>query len=383
MSEVGQESSEPVVDLAPSVAGKILKGLGAKSVLTYPDILTHGPVSADSKRHRKERMKYLRAFYTSLFSGEPAAIKAQVDEAMRPLEGGYLSAEQFGSAAGRLAKGGRFVVWTTPTFEDRLFLWFACSALLQEGISPARIGIAEPQLLLPSPVAARARYANLSQLSDEDFEAEFDEIFYPEPIYTETAANLWETFASVSPRQLAVSVGHTRKFFPQFFVFIEDFANLFPRATGPAGRRRDRRARQALGLSAFDHDLFSRLSDAKFCAAHEVLDEDFRQKYAFLGDHVALARLRQWGEARGEGEPYLHVEPNPERAPGDTDPMVQFRYKLSAPGRALRDDGFEAGRKLPIFTTGNARTYAGTKPWVSVKDGWTWDFERFDPDAQA
>src|SRR5690554_1356195 len=380
MSEVGQEVAEHVVDLAPSVTGGILKRLGAKSVLTYPDLLTHGPVSADSKRHRKERLKYLRAFYTSLYSGNPAANKTQVDAAMRPLEGGYLTAEQFGSAAGRLAKGGRFVIWTTPTFEDRLFLWFACSALLQEGISPDRIGIAEPQILLPSPIPARARYANLRQLSDEDFEAEFDEVFYPEPIYIETAANLWETFASVSPRQLAVSVGHTRKFFPQFFVFIEDFANLFPRATEPPGRRRDTRSRHALRLSEFDHDLFANLSDAEFRMADEVLDDDLLEKYAYLGELAALVRLREWGEATGEDASYLIVEPNPERAPGDADPMAQFRYRLSAAGRALFEDGFEAGRKLPIFTSGNARTYAGKKPWVSLKDESTWNFERFGSD---
>src|SRR5690554_427665 len=191
MSEVDETTSERVVDLAPSVAAGVLESLGAESVISFPDLLTHGPVSSDSKRHRKERLKYLRDLYSSLYPGGAEADKSRVDALMRPLEKGYLTTEQLGSAAGRAAKGGRFVIWTTPTFEDRLFLWFACSALLEEGIAPDRIGIAEPQILLPSPIPARARYANLSQLSEEDLEAELDEICYPGPIYLETAANLW------------------------------------------------------------------------------------------------------------------------------------------------------------------------------------------------
>lgn len=379
MSDVDKSTSDRVVDLAPSAAASTLETLGATSVIPFPDVLTHGPVSPDSKRHRKQRLKYLRGFYASLYSGDVAAIKERVDAAMQPFEDGYLTTEQLGSAAGREAKGGRFVIWTTPTLEDRVFLWFACHALLEEGVAIDQIGIAEPQILLPSDVPEEARYANLSQLADVEFEAVFDEVFYPEPIYVETAANLWETFATVSPRQLNMSVGHTRKFFPQFFVFIQDYAFLFPRVSELSGYLQKKSSAGALRLSQFDHDLFSSLDEPEFRSAEEVLDEAFLEKYEYLGPLVALSRLRVWGESRGDEAPYIIVEPCEPNEADSSNPLTQFRYKRGKRGTVLLEEGFDAGRKLPVFTVGNARTYASKKPWVSAGDGQRWDFERFKP----
>src|SRR5699024_9320822 len=105
--------------------------------------------------------------FGALFSGESLTCVEQIDAAMRPFEGGYLSAEQLGSAAGRAAAGGRIVIWTTPTLEDRLFLWFACRALLMEGVSVEQIAIAEPRVLLPDENPELARYAPLQDIGEE------------------------------------------------------------------------------------------------------------------------------------------------------------------------------------------------------------------------
>jgi hypothetical protein len=373
MTESTDAASENIVDLAPIAVAEMLREMGAKSVVSFPDTLTHGPVSAEPKRHRKERLKYWRGFYETLYGGDAAGSSGQVVAAMERLEGGYLSTEQVGSAAARAADGGTVVIWTTPTLEDRLFLWFACHALRAEGMPAEQIAIAEPQILLAADNPEEARYANLSNVEPEDLEAAFGEIFHPELIYVEAAANLWETFASVSPRQFAVSIGHTMKFFPQFVVFAEDYGHLFPVA--PAARARGKSA-NLLSLSEFDRDLLARLSPDDFRGASEILDEDFSEKYRFLGDQVALARLRRWSLHEENRAPYVLAEPA-----GDAVDNVseQFGYRLTRRGIELLADGFEPGRKLPLFTIGNARIYAGKKPWVRFVEGESWGFERFEP----
>ena len=351
-----------VAHVAPATIGEMLDDLGAQHVVEFPDLLTHGPVSPKPKRHRKARLKYWRKLYESLLADKASD---QVEQAMALLEDGYLSTEQLGSAAAHASSGGRIVVWTTPTLEDRLFLWFVFDALLAKGVAFERIATAEPRVALPADDEEEPRYTSLRGLELDEIATGFDDLFYPELVYVEAGANLWESFCSVSPRQFAISIPHTAKFFPEFPVFAEDYGRLFPTVDGEGA--------QIVQLSEFDQDLLERL-DTEPKTGLEIVDDIFAEKYAFLDDLVFLARLRDWS-AREKTDPYVVAEANL-----DTDDVfAQFSYRLTERGRQLLEEGFEPGRKLPIFFVGDARLYAGKKPWVRVLSGDYWWFERFDP----
>lgn len=352
-----------VVHVAPATISPLLEELGAERVVAFPDLLTHGPIATDPKRHRKARLKYWRRLYDSLFA---APVEAQISGAMSVLEDGYLSTEQIGSAAASRARGERIVVWTTPTFEDRLFLWFVFHALREEGVAVDQIATAEPRIELPPVGDLPARFAALRSLEVDEVAGGFDELFYPELIYVEAGANLWETFGSVSPRQFAISIPHTTKFFPEFAVFAEDYGYLFPVSEGGRARR--------VHLSEFDQDLFARLEVDAARTGEEIIDDVFAEKYAYLDDLVYLARLRAWSQIDADAA-YVEAEAHPE----SDDVFAQFSYRLTERGAELVDEGFEPGRKLPIFFVGDARLYAGKKPWVRVVDGDHWWFERFEP----
>jgi hypothetical protein len=351
-----------VAHVAPATITDLLRELGAESVVEFPDLLTHGPVATDPKRHRKARLKYWRKLYESLLVGES---KGQIVGAMDRLENGYLSAEQIGSAALHAAGDGRIVIWTTPTFEDRLFLWFVFHALIAEGVPVGRIATAEPRVQLEAAEDEDVRYASLRGLEVDELAGGFEELFYPVLVYAEAGANLWETFSSVSPRQFAIAIPHTTKFFPEFAVFAEDYGRLFPIAEGERAKK--------VRLSEFDTDLLAQLDEEESRTGLEIIDDLFALKYAFLDDLVYLARLRAWSSA-DEDNPYVVCKPNED----SNDVFEQFSYRLTERGRELLDEGFEPGRKLPVFFVGDSRLYAGKKPWVRVVDGEYWWFERFD-----
>jgi hypothetical protein len=353
---------ETVAHLVPATISALLTELGAESVVEFPDLLTHGPVTTNPKKHRKRRLNYWRGLYESILDGDASQ---QIDAAMARLENGYLSIEQIGSAARRAAGDGRIVIWTTPTLEDRLFLWFAFHALLEEGVPAGRIATAEPRVALEEVEDEDVRYASLRGMQASELAEGFDELFYPVLVYVEAGANLWETFASVSPRQFALAIPHTTKFFPEFDVFAEDYGRLFPIVRGPRAKR--------VELSQFDHDLLGRLDVEEMRSGRAIIDDAFALKYTSLDELVFLARLRAWSRADKES-PYVLAAANEEAS---SDVFEQFSYRLTERGRALLDDGFEPGRKLPIFSVGDSRLYAGKKPWVRLLDGKHWWFERF------
>ncbi|MFW5966097.1 MAG: DUF1835 domain-containing protein [Persicimonas sp.] len=358
------DTFDRVVHVAPTAIADDLAELGAQSVVAFPDLLTHGPVATDPKRHRKERLAYWRSLMEKVVArpGSDA-----VDEAMALFEEGYVSTEQVGSAAAQAADDAQIVIWTTPTLEDRLFLWFCFEALFAEGIEAGQMATAEPQIRLEAPGEEPARFASLRSLEPDELVTGFDELFYPKHVYVEAGANLWETFASASPRQIAISIPHTTKFFPEFDVFAEDYGRLFPVARGDGAER--------LGLSTLDADLFSRLEVDREQTAAEIIDAELGQRYSFLDELVLLARLCDWGDFEPD-DPYVTYAADAEA----DDVFERHAFGLTERGASLLEEGFEAGRKLPLFYVADSRLYAGKKPWVRRIVGENWWFERFEPE---
>lgn len=354
---------DEVVHVAPATISEELVELGAENVIAFPDLLTHGPVSVDPKRHRKARLKYWRGIFGAVVAdGDDASVAA----AMARIEDGYLSTEQLGSAAAHSADGERIVIWTTPSFEDRLFLWFAFEALTAKGVPESQIATAEPRIELPAVADEPARFASLRSLDVAEIARGFDDLFYPQLVYVEAGANLWETFSSNSPRQVAISIPHTTKFFPEFDVFAEDYGRLFPMVRGESPSR--------VELSELDADLLGRLDEAEERRAAEIFDATLLERYAYLDEVVLLARLQAWA---GHDADERYVEGTSDA--GVDDLFEQHAYRLTERGRELLEEGFEPGRKLPLFFVGDSRLYAGKKPWVRVIINENWWFERYSP----
>ncbi len=359
---------DEVVHVAPATISEDLIELGAENVVAFPDLLTHGPVSVDPKRHRAARLKYWRGIFESVVAeGDEATVAA----AMARLEDGYLSTEQLGSAAAHAAGDERIVIWSTPTFEDRLFLWFAFEALTTKGVPESQIATAEPRIELAAIAEEPPRFASLRSLEVTEIARGFDELFYPQLIYVEAGANLWETFSSNSPRQFAISIPHTTKFFPEFDVFAEDYGRLFPMVQGESPSR--------VELSELDADLLGRLDEGEERSAAEIFDAALLERYGYLDEVVLLARLQTWA-AHDSDDPYIEETNIEETSDADVDDLFeQHAYRLTERGRELLEEGFEPGRKLPLFFVGDSRLYAGKKPWVRVIINENWWFERYSP----
>jgi hypothetical protein len=355
------DTIQTVAHVAPSLIADDLREMGAKRVVESPDILTHGPSTDDPKKHRKIRLKYWRKIYELVL---PPDKHEHIDDALAAFEDGYLSSEQLGSAAKHEAHGQRIVVWTSPAWEDRLFLWMVFRGLMDQGVAPDQIATAQVENDIAD--GEKTNFLSLRECGLDDLVSGFDDLFYPNTVYVDAGADLWNTFASGSPRQWAIAIPHTTKFFPQMPQFAEAYGSLFPNADYATGR---------ITLSEFDSALLASLEEAHLKTAMDVTGGDLLVDFGFFDDLVFPARLREWALC-DEDDPYVVEEAVPEAE----NVFEMFRFRITERGQQLLAEGCEPERRLPMLQIGDSRLYAGKNPWVRVVDGEVWYFERYDAD---
>lgn len=360
MSESTPDTIQNVAHLAPEAICGDLEELGAEEIIAFPDVLSHGPSHREPKRHRELRLEYWERIYRQALGEEDAG------QAVEALREGYLSAEQIGSVASHLAEERRIVVWTAPTFQDRLFMWMAFDGLRQAGVPAERIATAEPQVGVPP---EGERYYALRDLELEELIGGFDEIVYPEEIYIQAGAQLWQTFGSGSPRKFAISVPHTEKFFPEITTIAENYGWLFPRVRGEGGT--------TMEVSELDESLLGELSVERWRTPFEVLGGEVVEQFDFVDDLAVAARLYDWATV-DETEPYVEVR----EADGEAGYFERREYRLTEKGEALVEEGMGEGDEAPVLWIGDCRIYAGAKPWVRTIEGEHWWFERFSPEER-
>ncbi len=351
---MAEDTVQNVAHFVPPGQADRLEELGAEVVVEFGDTLTHGPSREDPKDHRERRLDYWRRVYETLLDGD-----GRVDEATDELASGYLSAEQLGSKAEQYADRRRLVVWTTPTFADRLFLWMCFDAFQKAGIAANRIATAEPQ----RPVSPDEReYFALRDLEADEVVEGFDNLIYPKEVYVQAGAQLWQTFSTGSPRQFAISIAHTEKFFPEIGTIGENYGAMFPVVDGEQA--------ETIELSALDRTLLGVLDDDQWTTAFDVLGSEFVEQFHFVDDPAVGARLVEWAEA-DEESPYLEWRAT------DEDRIFERRaFRLTERGRRLLREGIDAEDELPVFEVGDCRIYAGPEPWVKVIEGEDWWFAR-------
>lgn len=353
------DTIQSVAHVAPSLIADDLREMGATRIVECPDILTHGPSTDDPKKHRKIRLKYWRKIYELIL---PPQKHQHIDEALAGFEDGYLSSEQLGSAARHAADGQRIVVWTSPAWEDRLMMWQILRGLVDQGVGADQIATAEVQTDMGE--GEEPTFLSLRECGIDDLVAAFDDLFYPNTVYVDAGADLWSTFASASPRQWAIAIPHTTKFFPQMPHFAEQYGSLFPNADY---------ANQRITLSEFDSALLASLDKTHMRTALDVTGGELLEDFGFFDDLVFPARLREWALCDAD-DPYVVEEAVHEAS----DVFEMFRFRLTERGEQLVAEGCEPERRLPMLQIGDGRLYAGKKPWVRVVEGDVWFFERYD-----
>jgi hypothetical protein len=362
MSDNNQvDTFQNVAHLAPSSIVERLDELGAEHLIPFPDVLSHGPARLDAKRHREDRLDYWRDLYADAADHPGEDV---VSDAIHSLEDGYLSPEQIGSVVKHHARDRRVVIWTSPTLQDRLLLWMTFHAIRKSDIPVERVATAEPQISIPD---EDDRYFPLRDLEINELVEGFDALIYPEQIYVQAGADLWETFASASPRQFAISVAHTEKFFPEIATLAEDVGRMFPTVDGEGA--------QTIQLSEFDANLLRQLEENVWKTPFEVLGGDWIEGFDFVGDLAIGARLHRWATAEADRS-FVDVR----EADADAPLFERREYRLAEGGVEICADGFDAGAGVPVLEIGDTRVYAGPTPWVRVVEDKHWWFERFEPD---
>ncbi|MFB6351222.1 MAG: DUF1835 domain-containing protein, partial [Bradymonadaceae bacterium] len=181
------DTIQNVAHFVPSGVAGMLEELGAEVIVECHDTLSHGPSRRDPKKHRDKRLAYWRGLYERVL-GEEAG--ETVDGAVEELENSYLSAEQIGSKIDQYVEDRRIVIWTTPTLEDRLFMWLCFDAIQGVDVPANRIATAEPQFAAS---ADEEEYFSLRDLEVDELIEGFDDLVYPKEIYIQAGATLWQS----------------------------------------------------------------------------------------------------------------------------------------------------------------------------------------------
>ena len=356
------DTIESVAHVAPTVVADPLRELGAEHLIEFYDVLSHGPSRSDPKDHRGARLDHWRQLYRRVLADSDPESHNTFEGALHELEESYLSTEQLGSVASNWADQRRLVVWTTPAFQDRLFMWMVFDALQQADISAERVATAEPRL--PSPDGEG--HAPLRDMGPAELIGGFEEIFYPEDLYVDAGAQLWQTFTSASPRKFAISIPHTEKFFPNIETLGERYGWMFPVQHGEDST--------CMWPSQFDAKLLGALDRGRWQTTLEVLGADFVERFHFVDDLAIAARLRDWAD-EAESTSYIRA-----RESDRNDFFERREFTLTERGERLLEEGFEPFDDAPIWEIGSARAYAGDRPWVKVIEDEYWWFERFERD---
>lgn len=178
------DTIQNVAHFTPSGVAGMLEELGAEVVVECGDTLSHGPARQNPKKHREKRLAYWRQLYRRVLGGED---ESSVDEAVAELEDSYLSAEQIGSKIDQYVEDRRIVIWSTPTLEDRLFLWLCFDAVQGVDVPANRIATAEPQFAVGPD---EEEYFSLRDLEVDELVEGFDDRVYPKEIYIQAGAQL-------------------------------------------------------------------------------------------------------------------------------------------------------------------------------------------------
>jgi hypothetical protein len=344
-----------------STAGH-LKALGAKRVLMMMDSLTTGPVSSNPAEHLDLRLAYWRNFYRGLPS--PPGKKAPRFSVGSGPVGTLTSASDLKKGLRGRRTGEPLVLWSGARWDELLFAWWVCDALIRCEVSASDVWVA-------SPTAVVTRHANRELQSpthaqDEDLLQMFAASVQCTATLLRSGARLWAAFTKGDLGAIQRLRSH-RTSSPPLGPIPAPAAALVPQVHHAGGKQR-------IGLSDYDRRLLGLFSSGKWSTAiGRLKDAGTSESYLSLmeayGDLLIPERLNAWA---AHGPDIL--EERPMRQARSTLDAVE--YRLTTKGRAILKNGLPLPTAAPEISVGGFVAYAAAMNWAcEVGDG-KWRFVR-------
>jgi hypothetical protein len=330
-----------------SAAGS-LKVAGAKEMICFDDPLCPSPCDVNPARHLKKRRSFFRSFADG-YEG----LEADLYNAYLPwMAGKILGANEFVTQVSGCDRP--VVLWTTPTFLDRLALWWALDAIQSSSLGSENFSVAEPAL----PKGHKAGpHLTVGCFAPVEFTAGFANRRPLKASVVRAGASLWQNFAAASPLRFDRARQTKSSSFPELKRVGEVYGRFFPQFS-----------RGRLQLSKADQSLLETFGVAKWVRPVDVVkknvDVDF---FRFLGDFALLLRLHEWAAT-----PALLMR----RESDGTTYYNCVSYQLTALGQKLRKRGLDVPSEAPCMFLGGCRLYDTRQTWVRRNKGKEWWIER-------
>lgn len=289
-----------------------------------PDNLLVGPCASSPDAHREARSSYW-----DFDKRERTHFRASLDEVMKAV-----------------SSRSRLVVWTSRLWSDTVALWALCAwRLLHRPLDP-KIDIA-----VVGTASDHAFGRGSIRVTGADVRAGLGSAHPLSLTHAREMARFWRKLTARSPI-LASTAGRPARGREDLFAIGTYQAGFFPRliASRPILSRVDELLFSCIeGRWSTPADVFMRSSTA---------GEALREWASHTGDVFIARRLQAWAEHDGGRAAMEHEPHRPERC------MLEARYRLSAAGEKLVQDGLDDIAQAPPLAVGGAVAYDPLASWV-------------------
>ena len=248
------------------------------------------------------------------------------------------------------------VLWSSPTWGERLSLWWALDSLVRGDVDLDRVWLADAAT--PTRVTRHPRREALALYESA------------EPLTDDTVgcgASLWRSFTASDPAPFDEERRAKNEAFPRLKAVCEPWGDWFPRLVGRSRKVRLCDVDQWL-LDSLSPDAWTRPYDV--IAATEKSDLVQRLLDAYATPMIG-ARFRQWEEHAPAG-PAIVSQPVDE----GTNALTKVEYQLTEVGERLRSQGLAEFGEAPPFWVGGCRLYSDRTPWIRRITGANWKIDQ-------
>jgi hypothetical protein len=152
----------------------------------------------------------------------------------RPLPQHILTPHALVEALATHPPGLPIVLWTTPSWTDRLNLWWVCFAIQRTRLPLGRFRLAQPE---PNPSQDFPAGESLGRYPPPRLAQAMETLASVTPELLRTGAALWRHFAGPDPVAFLAQLQAAASSYPEWPVYAAQFGLAFPRLLGATSRR--------------------------------------------------------------------------------------------------------------------------------------------------
>jgi hypothetical protein len=350
-----------------SSAGTARYGGWGRHLVVARDTLSWGPCDRDPVRHGKKRRAHWLAYDRLLLRTHPGLaprIARETAQGRRRVEKEIFAAPELLKALAGHPLRRPIVLWTTPTWSDRLTLFWALDALHDLDIEKRAVWVAQPRWTSPRvPVSE----ASLGCFNPDQLQDAFALAQRLSGGMLEEGGALWRKYSWPSPLAFDEARRRGSQLFPELSQLAEVHGKHFPRVSGRSRRLRLSELDE-LFLSRFRPDRWLRPID---CLKRPLIRDAVFTTLATHGETFFTHRLRVWARER---DPPLLQRDLPEGGH-----YHRVSYRLTPRGALLLERGLERPEEAPPLFTGGCLVYSGKRSWVRRDHRGAYRIERFGP----